>query len=75
MAKRFINDCFIIYRGDGAQLSRFIDMFNSLVESIALSLESFGTSGNFLDLTIYKGKRFRRENRLDIKISRYFKKP
>ena len=70
--KRFIDDCFIVYQGDRAQLTRFIDMFNSLVESISLSLESFGISVNFLDLTIYKGKRFRREGRLDIKI---FQKP
>ena len=70
--KRFIDDCFIIYQGDKTQLLRFISLFNSLVESITLSLESFGSSANFLDLTIYKGKRFQKEGRLDIKI---FQKP
>ena len=70
--KRFIDDCFVIYQGGKTQLLRFISLFNSLVESITLSLESFGSSANFLDLTIYKGKRFRKEGRLDVKI---FQKP
>ena len=70
--KRFIDDCFIIYQGNKTNLLKFVDLFNSLVGSITLSLQSFGSSVDFLDLTIYKGKRFRREGKLDLKI---FQKP
>ena len=70
--KRFIDDCFIIYQGNKTNLLEFVDLFNSLVDSITLSLQSFGSSVDFLDLTIYKGKRFRREGKLDLKI---FQKP
>ena len=66
--KRFIDDCFIVYEGQKNQLLQFINLFNSLVSSITLSLESFGISANFLDLTIYKGNRFMREGKLDLKI-------
>ena len=40
--KRFLDDCFIIFQGTKSQLIQFIELFNSLVNSINLSLECFG---------------------------------
>ena len=47
--------------------NKFIQLYNSLVPSINLTLEHIGNSVNFLDLQIFKGYRFSQTSILDVK--------
>jgi hypothetical protein len=49
-----------------------LDKFNTLVPSIVLSIQQCGNTVNFLDITIYKGRRFFECGRFDMKT---FQKP
>ena len=64
--KRFIDDGLGISNGTMKQLEYFIKIFNSLVPSIQISLQSCGDSVNFLDLKIFKGTRFFKFGILDL---------
>jgi hypothetical protein len=67
--KRFIDDILLILRGSRAQATEFLKLFNEIVPSI--KCEDFGCIGkkvDFLDITIYKGARFLKERRLDIRV-------
>jgi hypothetical protein len=71
--KRFIDDMFLIFRGPCTKASEFLTLFIEMVPSI--KCEKFGDIGSkvdFLDLTIFKGERFQKEGKLDI---RTFQKP
>jgi len=65
--QRYIDDALIISSLPKWKIDNFIDKLNKMVPSIKFSLESNGTSVNFLDLTIYKGKRFYSSGLLDLK--------
>lgn len=64
---RFIDDLFVIWNGSDDALRCFVEKFNSKHPNIKITAEISGSEVHFLDLTIYKGERFYREGRLDIK--------
>jgi hypothetical protein len=66
--KRYIDDIFAIFRtSDDARV--FITAFNSVLPTIKCSSPTISDSeGVFLDLVIYKGPRFRKEQCFDTKI-------
>ena len=70
--KRYFDDGLKIALYSLAETKKFIELYNRLVPSINLTLESHGTSVNFLDLKIFKGHRFLNKNKLDI---RTYQKP
>jgi len=70
--KRYIDDILCIWPGSPEQLQNFIDYLNRAHPTIKFTCECSTTSVDFLDITIYKGKRYNRERTLDVKP--YFKK-
>ena len=53
--RRFIDDCFIIWKGTKRQFSLFVSNLNTLAETFGIRFGSWeiGKSVNFLDLTLY----------------------
>ena len=53
--RRFIDDCFIIWKGTKRQFSLFVSNLNTLTEAFRIRFGSreIGKSVNFLDLTLY----------------------
>ena len=51
--KRFIDDCFLIWRHSLFELVTFVDYLNSRVETIKFTFEASLTEVNFLDTTIH----------------------
>lgn len=70
--KRYIDDVLCIWPGSQEQLQDFIKYLNRAHPTIKFTYESSTTSIDFLDITIYKGKRYTTKGILDIKP--YFKK-
>jgi hypothetical protein len=66
--KRFIDDGFGIIKGLKKDVEYFVHKFNSMVESIKIDKIEYGDKVNFLDLCIYKGKRFLGHGKFDIKL-------
>ena len=69
--KRYIDDVFCIWPGTKDDLKKFIDYLNRAHHTIKFTYESSETSIDFLDITVYKGEKYARESKLDIKP--YFK--
>jgi hypothetical protein len=66
---RFIDDILLIFQGKRDYADLFLKLFNDMVPTI--KCEKFGCIGSrvdFLDLTIYKGRRFKATGILDIKV-------
>ena len=70
--KRYIDDVLCIWPGPPEDLAKFINYLNRMHPSIKFTYECSHTSVDFLDITIYKGDRYREIQTLDIKP--YFKK-
>ena len=51
---RFIDDIFLIWKGDSDYLNAIIEYLNSVVPSIKFTHEISSTSVNFLDTTVMK---------------------
>ncbi|KAL5264455.1 hypothetical protein ACHWQZ_G005523 [Mnemiopsis leidyi] len=68
--RRFIDDCFIIWKGTTRQFSLFVSNLNTLAENFGIRFGSWeiGKSVNFLDLTLYLDE----QNKVQYKI---YKKP
>ncbi|KAL5254262.1 hypothetical protein ACHWQZ_G013894 [Mnemiopsis leidyi] len=68
--RRFIDDCFIIWKGTTRQFLLFVSNLNTLAESFGIRFGSWeiGKSVNFLDLTLYLDE----QNKVQYKI---YKKP
>lgn len=64
---RFLDDIEGIWKGSLESFKGFMNKFNQLHPKIKLTFEYSYTSINFLDVTLYKGIRYRVEQRLDIK--------
>jgi hypothetical protein len=64
---RYLDDILVIWKGGRDKLVQFIREFNSLYPTIKLVEDISYFKATFLDLEIYKGKRFRKEKILDIK--------
>ena len=65
--KRYIDDILVIWPGNQESLDDFVRYLNNCHNTIKFTCESSTTSVDFLDLTLYKGNRFHREGKLDIK--------
>lgn len=68
---RFIDDIFSIWLHGYAAFIKFMEHLNNISASIKLTFEYEQHAINFLDITIYKGDRFRNSSVLDTKV--YFK--
>jgi hypothetical protein len=66
--RRFIDDGFGVTKGLRKDVEYFVHKFNSMVLSIKIDKIEFGDKVNFLDLCIYKGKRFFQNGKFDIKL-------
>ena len=66
--KRFIDDGFGVLNGDLEDVKYFVKCFNSLTKTIVLDITYEGNYVVFMDLVIFKGKRFTECNLLDIKV-------
>ena len=67
--KRFIDDIFIIWPNDLCSLHEFIDICNSVHQSIKVVSTISMFSIHFLDICIYKGDHFSATGLLDFKIA------
>ena len=65
--KRFIDDILCIWPGSKESLKEFMDQINKAHPTIKFTYECSNTSIDFLDLTIYKGERYRSTGKLDVK--------
>ncbi len=70
--KRYIDDVLCLWQGNEEQLKLFIDYLNQSHPTIKFTYEHSKTNIDFLDLTIYKGKRYHSTSILDVKP--FFKK-
>jgi len=64
---RYMDDTLVIWTGSFQQLEAFIQHINTLHMSLKLTYEASADSIQFLDLVVYKGKRFQETGILDIK--------
>ena len=67
MWKRYIDDILAIWNGPEGQLEIFLSELNNYHQTIKFTHSTSRTAIDFLDLTIYKGKRFATDAILDIK--------
>ena len=65
--KRYIDDILCIWPGSQQSLDHFIQYLNGAHPTIKFTCESSPHSVDFLDVTIYKGDRYRSTGTLDIK--------
>ena len=65
--KRYIDDILAIWDGPEEQLELFLSELNNYHQTIKFTHSTSDTSINFLDSTIYKGKRFATDATLYIK--------
>eukprot|EP01051_Picozoa_sp_SAG22_P007682 SAG22_NODE_549_length_9239_cov_7.477899_8_plen_516_part_00 len=63
--RRYIDDGFVIWRGTRARAEELFTRLNAICPDIQLTFEISSTTAVFLDLTIFKGDRWRTEGRLD----------
>ena len=65
--KRFIDDIFIIWTGTTEEFEKFMSDINQIHSTIKFTYEISDTELTFLDVTLYKGERFKSANILDLK--------
>jgi hypothetical protein len=65
--KRYIDDILALFKNITHAL-KFIEIYNSIVESINLTSTMSHNSGVFLDLLIFIGPKFETQNTLDVKL-------
>ena len=65
--KRYIDDVLCLWPGSPNDLKIFIDYLNRAHPTIKFTYECSNASVDFLDLTIYKGDRYKTTHHLDIK--------
>ena len=64
--KRYIDDIFLIWPKN-QDLPKFLNELNNYHPNLKFTATFLETAVNFLDVTIFKGKRFNQHNRLDMK--------
>ena len=64
---RYRDDILLFYEGTENDLVELIDKFNKVHPTIKFTYDCSQESVQYLDLTIFKGERFRREGVLDLK--------
>ena len=65
--KRFIDDIFVIWTRSAVEFTTYMNTINQLHHTIKLTYELSETELAFLDITLYKGDRFDRNQILDIR--------
>ena len=65
--KRYIDDIFVVATCTIEEFQAFMERANTIHETIKFTHEVSETETTFLDVTVYKGTRFRESNILDIK--------
>ena len=65
--KRFIDDIFIIWTGSKDEFNTFMTKINQIHKTIKFTFELHETELTFLDITLYKGKRFHEKQILDMR--------
>ena len=65
---RYIDDILVIYSGELEDFKNLINTMNQLHPTLKFTYEASKTSIDYLDLTIFKGKRFRETGILDTKV-------
>lgn len=70
--KRYIDDVLCVWPGTPQDLEKFIEYLNEMHPTIKFTYECSDKSVDFLDLTIYRGDRYKTSQHLDIKP--FFKK-
>ena len=65
--KRYIDDIFYIWNINKGEVTQFIEQANSHHPTIKFTAEVSDAETTFLDTKVYKGERFAKESRLDIK--------
>ena len=65
--KRFIDDIFVIWTGSASEFTTYINTINQLHHTIKFTYELSETELTFLDITLYKGDRFDRNQILDVR--------
>lgn len=65
---RFLDDIFIVWEHSLEDFDHFLQILNSHRDTIKLKPTINQTSIDFLDVTIFKGPRFQKENILDTKV-------
>lgn len=63
---RFLDDVLMLWKGSREELDRFHHHLNNQMSGISFTMEASADSATFLDLQIYKGRRFQEEGILDI---------
>ena len=64
---RYRDDGFLIFNGSDLEIQDFFQIGNSCHAHLKFTFEISHTSANFLDTTVYKGRKFREQNKLDIR--------
>ena len=64
---RYIDDIFVIWKGDQASFETFLSRCNDVHPTMKFTGECSPNEIHFLDTTVYKGTRFRNEQILDMK--------
>ena len=68
---RFLDDIFLIWQHSLDDFKQFFDIINNYRESIKFQYNISETSVDFLDVTVFKGNKFKHHQTLDTKV--YFK--
>jgi len=66
--KRYINDVFSLWNINKEEINTFIELANSYHPTIKFTAEISDTEITFLDTCVYKGKRFKKESILDMRM-------
>ena len=64
---RFRDDVFALYTGNETEARQFLDGANKMHPTLKFKYEISENTGTFLDTTVFKGRRFKSENKLDFK--------
>ncbi|KAK3109108.1 hypothetical protein FSP39_023246 [Pinctada imbricata] len=64
---RYRDDGFMIFNGTRDEILKFFEIGNSCHRYLKFTYEISGETANFLDTTVYKGRLFQTEGKLDIK--------
>ncbi len=64
---RYIDDILMLFDDSVEELQKLLQHLNSQLSTVKFTAEWSSDSVNYLDITLYKGERFREEGRLDVK--------
>ena len=65
--KRFIDDIFVIWTGSKSEFITYMKKINQIHNTIKFTYELSETELTFLDITLYKGDRFNKNQFIDVR--------